>query len=110
MSSDKSHKDPFECDDDEDVPNESASSINSDEQELIESSENVPMDDIELLLLSLTIHFMFFVPSPPIIPLTFISRDIFFGTKCLEMFFVLRRRKKQKRVWNMNDIEDLTFL
>lgn len=71
MSSDKSHKDPFECD--EEVEDESASSINSDEQEhkeFIESSENVPMDDddddvVESLLFSFII-----------IPLTFISTMI----------------------------------
>lgn len=73
MSSDKSHKDPFECDDE--VEDESASSINSDEQEhkeFIESSENVPMDDddddddvVESLLFSFII-----------IPLTFISTNI----------------------------------
>lgn len=69
MSSDKSHKDPFECD--EEVEDESASSINSDEQEhkeFIESSENVPMDDddvVESLLFSFII-----------IPLTFISTNI----------------------------------
>jgi hypothetical protein len=66
MRSDKSPKDPFEFDDEED---ESASSVNSEEQEhkelFIESSENVPIDD-ESLLFSLTIHLIFLVLSSPI--------------------------------------------
>lgn len=65
ISSDKSHKDPFECED------ESASSIISDEQEhkeFIESSENIPMDDdddVESLLFAFSI-----------IPITFVSTNI----------------------------------
>jgi len=77
MSSEKSHNDPFECDDEEE---ESASSVKSDEQEhieLFESSENVPIDVVESLLVSLTIHFMFLALSSPIIPFTFISRNTF---------------------------------
>lgn len=86
MSSEKSHNDPIECDDEE----ESASSVKSDEQEhieLFESSENVPMDVVESLLVFLTIHFMFLALSSPIIPFTFISRR--------NIFFCIKKEMKQ---------------
>ena len=90
MSSDKSYKDPFECDDAEEVDRskddveEEASSANSDEEEhteFIESSEMGPID-VESLLSSpsscLTIQLMFLASSlQPIISFTFISRMVF---------------------------------
>lgn len=82
MSSDRSHKDPFECEDEEEVDvGEEASSVNSDEEEehtaeSIESSEMGPRDVVESLLSSLTTHLVFLLLSPFMIPFTFISTKI----------------------------------